>query len=711
MFYELITSRDCELQFFKSQRMDYPDPFYRSLCSSETLRSSAKGFFHEFSETVIEQAGDSWIEETFGKLQNDDDRIRTVFTDSRVKTVVLDTLGRVMHLYRDKDATISRNKRLEGLKLASVGEHEKALLFLSQAVLRAPVTGKVKTVDQGLSLPLALLARADTLIALGEYNFALEDLQMADEKDITKTIRDQLQRKKDECRNLSDKSGESLALRKKTESKIGVIPEFTCGQKPDLPGVSNLVEIQESATAGRQAVATMEISPGDTLATEPPLASCLLPEFYGTHCQQCFSRLRAPVGCPECSSVAFCGQKCRDVALSTYHKYECKILALLIGSGMSVLSTVALRMVTQEGLKRCLKIHEKVISRKCDKKIPTVEEKEEVESSESIKMSRSAKRRLRKKKLKESASNGADPASVKTDEEDLEVDDRAYELVTLFSKRTAKDFLERTIMTTFLLKCLQRVGFFDHPSKADEPPSNEETIVGSLLLKNLQVLQFNAHEVYETRLGSEHRYRGSKTIYIGVAIYPTVARFNHDCYGAVTRYFVGRNIVIRALRTLKAGDVVAENYGPVFTKRNFAERQRTLAGRYWFKCSCTACRENWPTFDSMTNISARLRCPTKGCSRLFAQPREENKLLKCLACQKKINLDHQMAELEKTETLYTEGLNLMELEHTEEAVKKFIEALKKFHQVASPPHRMTHLVEIALASCMADGGNIWRPKC
>lgn len=42
-------------------------------------------------------------------------------------------------------------------------------------------------------------------------------------------------------------------------------------------------------------------------------------------------RLRAPVGCPNCSSVVFCSGRCRDVAMATYHKYECKILALLIG--------------------------------------------------------------------------------------------------------------------------------------------------------------------------------------------------------------------------------------------------------------------------------------------------------------------------------------------------------------------------------------------
>lgn len=68
-----------------------------------------------------------------------------------------------------------------------------------------------------------------------------------------------------------------------------------------------------------------------------------------------------------------------------------------------------------------------------------------------------------------------------------------------------------------------------------EVPGAEEIIVAALLLRNLQLLQFNAHEFFETRVSAGHRFRGSRPVYLGVAIYPTVARFNHDCYPAVTR--------------------------------------------------------------------------------------------------------------------------------------------------------------------------------
>ncbi|XP_071631748.1 SET and MYND domain-containing protein 4 isoform X4 [Temnothorax longispinosus] len=492
---------------------------------------------------------------------------------------------------------------------------------------------------------------------------------------------------------------------------------------------SGALEIRETTTAGKHAVATAEIHPGDILLVEPPLAGCLLPEFYGTHCQHCYARLRAPVGCPHCSCVAFCGKKCKDVAMATYHKYECKVLALLIGSGMSVLSMVALRMVTQEGPRKCLKIYEELkkniveeaaVPLAATSTTTTTTTTTTTPNTHDMKLpasSKSAKRRIRRRKLKASR-RGEEITEMmeekgtkerrESNDDDESVDMAPYNLVTHADRRTSKDFLERSLMAAFLLKCLQRVGFFACPTPDDEVPGAEEITVAALLLRNLQLLQFNAHEFFETRVSAEHRFRGSRPVYLGVAIYPTVARFNHDCYPAVTRYFVGRHIVIRAVRGLRPGDVIAENYGPIFTKRTLAERQRTLAGRYWFRCTCKACQEDWPRFENLTNDFVRLRCPTAGCSGLHLQARQ-GKPIKCPDCQKKICLEDRLACLRECEALYDRGLAGMENERVDEAIGTLCGALKRFHQVACPPHRDTHLAEIALSSCLADYGNTWRP--
>lgn len=83
------------------------------------------------------------------------------------------------------------------------------------------------------------------------------------------------------------------------------------------------------------------------------------------------------------------------------------------------------------------------------------------------------------------------------------------------------------------------------PSRTAGDLNEDELLVGSVLLRHLQILQFNAHEVYETVIlprkdvqpGAAFRskFRSAKIVYIGVAVYPTVALFNHDCYPAVTR--------------------------------------------------------------------------------------------------------------------------------------------------------------------------------
>ncbi|KAL0129154.1 hypothetical protein PUN28_004087 [Cardiocondyla obscurior] len=602
-------------------------------------------------------------------------------------------------------------------------------MFSNHTVSTISVSGRNKTIDQGLSLPLALLGRAEIFMTLKEYHFALEDLRLAAEDDLPDKSMRELQRKMKECEVFLKSNEESLVPVDRRVSEMSRLSSSKerCGDEgvtslngavnSELRWSSGALEIRETTTAGKHAVATAEIHPGDILLVEPPLAGCLLPEFYGTHCQHCYARLRAPVGCPSCSCVAFCGKKCRDAAMATYHKYECKILALLIGSGMSVLSMVGLRMVTQEGPRKCLKIYEGLERAAAplaaaSTTTATASATRDVKSSAS---SKSARRRIRRRKLRESL-RGEEIAETTEEKgtkeprggDDEDVDTTPYNLVTHADRRASKDFLERSLMAAFLLKCLQRVGFFACPTPDNEVPGVEEITVAALLLRNLQLLQFNAHEFFETRTDAEHRFRGSRPVYLGVAIYPGVARFNHDCYPAVTRYFVGRHIVIKAIRSLRPGDVIAENYGPIFTKKTLAERQRALAARYWFRCTCKTCQEDWPCFENLTNDSVRLRCPTAGCSGLHSRVRV-SKPIKCPDCQKKICLEDRLACLRECEALYECGLADMENERVDEAIRTFCDALKRFHEVACPPHRATHLAEIALSSCLADYGNTWRP--
>ncbi|XP_067005108.2 SET and MYND domain-containing protein 4 [Anabrus simplex] len=684
-----------------------PDPFYTSLCSSVTLQSNKQGFFLAYAEHVLETLGTKWLNNVFAKLKTDEERIRACYSSPKVYEAVHGTLQHIQELYRQKSAAVSRQKRLEARRELDAGRLQQALVLSSQSIIRAPTKGVDKTVDDGLSLPLGLAARSEVLLELREYELCIADIQLAMKEGFPEQRRFQLYWRMGRCyRNMGQvakarvsfqvalkiiaqyqveigKDSTSYAITLNQElSNISaseeikepykdpqkadpVLPEVTGVSNPELPAASSRVKIESSEGAGRFAVASTTIKSGDTIVVEGPYAACLLTEYFGSHCHHCFKRVKAPVACPDCSSLAFCSPACRDEACASYHKYECHYMDMLIGSGMSILCHVALRMVTQSGLEHFLKIKDSL------------------------------------------ATTGKTPSR--------DSYSAVYNLVTHSDKRPAEDFLHRTLMAIFLLKILKSSKFFKTTSDNQTSLTDEETFIGSLLLRHLQLLQFNAHEIFETKMEAPGKFRGARTLYIGVGIYPTVALFNHDCYPAVSRYFVGKSIVIRALRPLEQGQVVAENYGPIFVKRPRAARQRTLLSRYWFHCDCQACREEWPMFENQTNSSFRLKCTTAGCKQLLPIPHQNppkgkqkpTLMVKCRSCKKQISVEEQLAIMKECEEDYARGLDAMDEGDTTTAIPLFSSYIDRMHAIGSPPHKDLHLCQEALRICMADSGNKW----
>lgn len=359
---------------------------------------------------------------------------------------------------------------------------------------------------------------------------------------------------------------------------------------------STSLKLNESSDAGKFFVSNGSIETGETLLIEAPKCACLYPKNFGTHCYNCFARLTAAIGCTSCSSVAFCSINCRDIACNSYHKFECKYFDLLIGSGMSILCHIAMKMVTMYGTaEKALKAGEQLSKIFC----------------------------------------------------------------TNAGMRNEEDFFKRCLMATFLLRCLQKSEFFGRRTTESAEPTAIELKIGALIFTFLQSLQFNAHEIYET-VTTGHAFVKSKINYIGVGIYEVGAMFNHECYPSVMRYFNGTTLIFNSIRPHNDGDVVAENYGPIFTKQTLNERQRNLNSRYWFKCACIACKENWPTLEKLSN-KCRLKCLTENCEGSFNYQGEKGKNAKCGKCKKNISLQVSLSVLNEAEEKFKEGAEAMDV--------------------------------------------------
>ncbi|KAL1494325.1 hypothetical protein ABEB36_009940 [Hypothenemus hampei] len=645
---------------------NFQDVEYRQICSEKTLQSNSQGFFLDCYNMFIQEAGNKWIKTIFGKAKSDKERLELLYKSQETSELLRNFLNNIQEVFRSKNAEVSQKRRLEGETLIKQNDYNRALILFSQSVIRAPKTGTEKRFDSGLSLSLALWGRSEALLHLKKFSEALMDIQQALKENLPASFKARAFWNMGICyegtnepsrakisfnlaenllQNDLEKLQKLIGLKRQILNNSEKIPEMH-SIKPNIsgnineiiPNVSRKLKVKSSKKFGRYMVAGERIPVGDHLVVESPYAACLLPEMSGTHCHECFKRLLAPYGCEDCASVAFCSVECREKAQKTYHQYECKFLDLLIGSGMSILGYTALRMVTQKGLAECLKIYKN------------------------------------------------------RDKEPI------YKLCTNSHLRSPEDFLQRTLMSTFLLRILQKSHFF--PENTNQI-SEMQLSIGEMILFNLQMLQFNAHEVYETIIDKLK----SKISHIGVAVYLSASLFNHACNPALSRHFFGKDIILSSLRPLEANEIVPENYGPVFTRKTLMERKRCLWSRYWFDCCCVACEQEWPGIGrGLEGVNKRLRCTTEECKQFFTTPLKKN-IVECSKCRKTIDLTKHIELSFWCETQYQVAADEMEKNQFENATKRLSEAITVFYRISCSPNKETHMAEEMLSKCLAQSGN------
>ncbi|MPC41412.1 SET and MYND domain-containing protein 4 [Portunus trituberculatus] len=394
-----------------------------------------------------------------------------------------------------------------------------------------------------------------------------------------------------------------------------VIPELTGGRNERFLSTSKKIDVHYDNNMGRYAVASEDIEPGDVLVTEEPFASVLNREEFGSHCQKCFKTTKAPIPCKKCSSVLFCSVECRQN--SFFHTIECPILDLLVGSGMSINCFLALRLVTQKPVSYFLDMKEK----------------------------------LNEEDLKEITNNKEvyDPSDFM----------RLYNLVCHSQFRTAEDLFHRCVMIVFLIKALKKTKYFDGKGSSSGDKINDvELFIGSLLLRFLQIVQFNAHEVSEFCLMSPRSLDGSKNETLGAAIYPTLALFNHSCHSA------------------------------------------------------QACQNDWPMYKDMDTSVMRFKCHK--CHGPLNVNTEQllNPFIKCEKCGEQTNILSTLKNLQNTEQTFKAACKEMDAYNLEKAEALLVENLKQLEACLYPPYRDYHLTQEAyMKVCLCQGNiRIRQPK-
>ncbi|ODN03685.1 SET and MYND domain-containing protein 4 [Orchesella cincta] len=550
---------------------------HRAVCSRLTLQSVKEGFFRQLADSLASKVDFA----SFLKCSSDLERFKIVATSC------WDHINAEL-IFRGKNAEVSVQKRLEGNKYFESNDFKKALLCYSQSLVQAPV---------GPEIISSFTNRSALLHKMGEYQAAIDDVELAISYGSPELSKHKLYERMTSCyislknyqkakvtarlaKHLAEKHDPTNEkFLKKIEKYSATIEKASkgskevssasskttkpssLGQAENLPkgftpgqvytNASEKFNVDYHPDFGRYAVTTAKMGPGEVVLKERPFASCLNMEKMGSHCTHCLIRFKVPIPCETCTHVAFCSRACRKEA-EAYHQYECKIMALLMGSGISANASLAFRIITQWPLEKFKEI------------FPDLQN---------------------------------DPSRVNLDENgkyDATSYLNIYNFGGLEHERTPVDFYERTLMAVFLVKCLRLNQYFQINLFKTPKPTQDEFMIGSLLLRNLQVMQFNAYSICEFLMESRSHYRKTTTSSVGIAIYPTASYFNHSCAPDVTRYFVGTTMFIQTIKSVDANKPIHDNYGPMFTKTGRDQRLKSLKSRWWFPCFCIACKEDWP---------------------------------------------------------------------------------------------------------------------
>jgi len=138
-----------------------------------------------------------------------------------------------------------------------------------------------------------------------------------------------------------------------------------------------------------------------------------------------------------------------------------------------------------------------------------------------------------------------------------------YWLVGNTEKRAVGDLFRRAVTAAYVLNCLETMTDF-FPTDRNSPTYDitcQKLLVGGLLLRHMQNLPCNAHEVSEL-VGTESGKTKEgvpiwKSIEIGAAAYAVLSLVNHSCDPNVVRHsYHGDTAVLRAIRPIAKGEQV-----------------------------------------------------------------------------------------------------------------------------------------------------------
>jgi len=323
--------------------------------------------------------------------------------------------------------------------------------------------------------------------------------------------------------------------------------------------MSDSLAIKYNESAGRHAVATENISPGEIVLIEQPLAWTVNPNQFSTVCQNCARQVgRTPFPSPKHEAAVFCKYSCLSEFQKTCGKYDDLPMVELFSSGAAEGSAsvmLAFRCIVQKPSSWYKENKDKLFSE--------YNIKYGVEEAEEWKL-----------------------------EGDENIYKSVYNLVNHVDKLTIDRELIAIIKSAVLLRFLVCSGYFPGEDEQTLNMTEEHCFIGKLLFQFQCGITYNQHGVYEAQ-GAIEAGKKLPLVDVGAAFYPNMVLLNHSCCPNTLRINEGRKTYLVAKHMIKKGQEVTDCYGMHHLSNTREERTKIIESGFLFSCKCKACMENW----------------------------------------------------------------------------------------------------------------------
>jgi len=393
-------------------------------------------------------------------------------------------------------------------------------------------------------------------------------------------------------------------------------------QNPKFSHASTKFSIaaHKEAEVGRYTVATESIRIGEVVVKEMPFSSILFCEYYETHCYHCLSRARLLIPCYKTGNVVFCSKECRETAWNSYYQKEYLYLNHLSTAWCGRIGHLALRMVTDIGFDKLMSLMGKLLPEK-------------------------------------EPENMLDKGMT---EEGVYSDDYTciFPMTVNMHKRLPEGLVDFGIFTVYLVKLLQNMGYFDSTTakNPDMRYTKEMALIGTAIMKNLQVIQCNSHHISE--LWNTNDFEDPSPKDIGAGIYTTATLINHNCDPNCDLNFYANKLHVIATRSIKAGEEICIDYGVVFYRNLLRWRRHALQFRYCFQCTCKACQKDWKHWRDLEREMPSFKCPNCGKVLDMSGKIVDKTSIKCTKCKDMVNFKQIIDILQANHDQFAIGIDM-----------------------------------------------------